>query len=91
MLYHAFLIYKLVLKIILLSTTNNIFQELVANFNFHNYDNLRHTSRKYDPRGRAMESKAQDVVNLLFSAYNGDVTAMRRYVAMYLTHWRTLV
>lgn len=48
-------------------------------FNFHNYDNLKHTQKKIDPRGRAMESKAQDVVNLLFSAYNGDVTAMRRY------------
>ncbi|XP_052780097.1 glutaminase kidney isoform, mitochondrial-like isoform X1 [Mya arenaria] len=57
-------------------------EELVGNFNFHNYDNLRHTSRKYDPRGRAVESKAQDVVNLLFSAYNGDVTAMRRYALL---------
>ncbi|KAL4239531.1 hypothetical protein ACF0H5_000345 [Mactra antiquata] len=57
-------------------------EELVANFNFHNYDNLKHTSTKYDPRGRAVESKAQDVVNLLFSAYNGDVTAMRRYALL---------
>ncbi|KAL4239530.1 hypothetical protein ACF0H5_000344 [Mactra antiquata] len=57
-------------------------EELVANFNFHNYDNLKHTSKKYDPRGRAVESKAQDVVNLLFSAYNGDVTAMRRYALL---------
>ncbi|XP_045214961.2 glutaminase kidney isoform, mitochondrial-like isoform X1 [Mercenaria mercenaria] len=57
-------------------------EELVANFNFHNYDNLRHTSKKYDPRGRAVESKAQDVVNLLFSAFNGDVTAMRRYALL---------
>ncbi|XP_053380706.1 glutaminase kidney isoform, mitochondrial-like isoform X1 [Mercenaria mercenaria] len=54
-------------------------ENLVAKFNFHNYDNLKHTQKKIDPRGRAMESKAQDVVNLLFSAYNGDVTAMRRY------------
>lgn len=54
-------------------------EELVAHFNFHNYDNLKHTSQKYDPRRKAVESKAQDVVNLLFSAYNGDVTAMRRY------------
>ena len=52
----------------------------MSKFNFHNYDNLKHTQRKIDPRGRVMESKAQDVVNLLFSAYNGDVTAMRRYV-----------
>ncbi|WAR22218.1 GLSK-like protein, partial [Mya arenaria] len=57
-------------------------EELVANFNFHNYDNLKHTSRKYDPRGHAHESKAQDVVNLLFSAFNGDVTAMRRYALL---------
>ncbi|KAL4218662.1 hypothetical protein ACF0H5_021251 [Mactra antiquata] len=57
-------------------------QHLVAKFNFHNYDNLKHTQKKIDPRGRAMESKAQDVVNLLFSAYNGDVTAMRRYALL---------
>ncbi|XP_053393622.1 glutaminase kidney isoform, mitochondrial-like [Mercenaria mercenaria] len=57
-------------------------EELVANFNFHNYDNLKHTSKKYDPRGRAVESKAQDVVNVLFSAFNGDVTAMRRYALL---------
>ncbi|XP_060565790.1 glutaminase kidney isoform, mitochondrial-like [Ruditapes philippinarum] len=57
-------------------------EELVENFNFHNYDNLRHTNKKYDPRGRAVESKAQDVVSLLFSAYNGDVTAMRRYALL---------
>ena len=55
-----------------------IHQELVARFNFHNYDNLKHSQNKYDPRGRVVESKAQDVVNLLFSAYNGDATAMRR-------------
>ncbi|WAR31040.1 GLSK-like protein [Mya arenaria] len=54
-------------------------KNLVSKFNFHNYDNLKFTQRKIDPRGRATESKAQDVVNLLFSAYNGDVTAMRRY------------
>ena len=50
----------------------------MARFNFHNYDNLKHSQNKYDPRGRVVESKAQDVVNLLFSAYNGDATAMRR-------------
>ena len=65
-------------KIMGLFVRISYFQELVAKFNFHNYDNLKHTSKKYDPRGRAIESKAQDVVNLLFSAYNGDVTAMRR-------------
>jgi glutaminase len=53
--------------------------ELVKRFSFHNYDNLRHTTRKVNPTRRKDESKAEQVVNLLFSAANGDVSAMRRY------------
>ena len=53
-------------------------QELVKLFNFHNYDNLKHTARKVDPRRRKRETRGQQVVNLLFSASSGDVTALRR-------------
>lgn len=55
-------------------------QELINRFNFHNYDNLKRTQKKLDPRRRKYETKGQQVVNLLFSAANGDVTAMRRYL-----------
>ncbi|KAJ8322248.1 hypothetical protein KUTeg_000719 [Tegillarca granosa] len=57
-------------------------QEFVSKFNFHRYDDIRHINRKKDPRRRHTESKASDVVNLLFGAFNGDVTAMRRYALL---------
>jgi glutaminase len=47
-------------------------------FNFHNYDNIRFTERKLDPCVRSVELQANKIVDLLFSAYNGDVTAIRR-------------
>ena len=53
-------------------------QDLVRSFNFHNYDNLRHTPRKNDPRVQTVDQQANLIVNLIFSAYNGDVTAIRR-------------
>ena len=54
--------------------------ELVKSCNFHTYDKMRSSEkeRKYDPRRPEIETKAQQVVVLLFAAANGDVTAMRR-------------
>ncbi|KAG8452501.1 hypothetical protein GDO86_004330 [Hymenochirus boettgeri] len=54
-------------------------QELVSLFNFHNYDNLRYCVRKLDPRKERREARNKTVVNLLFAAYSGDVSAMRRF------------
>jgi glutaminase len=54
-------------------------EELVRVFNFHRYDNLKHASDKKDPRRQKYETRGLSIVNLLFSAASGDVTAMRRH------------
>ncbi|XP_067008657.2 glutaminase liver isoform, mitochondrial isoform X1 [Anabrus simplex] len=54
-------------------------EELVQEFNFHRYDNLKHAANKKDPRRHKYETKGLSIVNLLFSAASGDVTAMRRH------------
>lgn len=53
--------------------------KLVEAFNFHNYDNLRHTTKKYDPRQRAPETKVSKIASLLYAAFNNDINMLRRH------------
>ncbi|XP_030639448.1 glutaminase liver isoform, mitochondrial [Chanos chanos] len=54
-------------------------QDLVSHFNFHNYDNLRHFAKKLDPRRQIGHERNKSVVDLMFAAYSGDVSALRRF------------
>uniref|UniRef100_A0A671SKP5 glutaminase n=1 Tax=Sinocyclocheilus anshuiensis TaxID=1608454 RepID=A0A671SKP5_9TELE len=53
--------------------------DLLQLFNFHNYDNLRHFAKKLDPRREGGDQRVKSVINLLFAAYTGDVSALRRF------------
>jgi len=55
-------------------------KELVDLFNFHRFDNLRHSDKKkLDPRRESFEVQGLTVVTLLFAAVAGDVTALHRH------------
>ncbi|GBP28168.1 Glutaminase kidney isoform, mitochondrial [Eumeta japonica] len=53
--------------------------DLIRRFNFHKYDNIRYASHKKDPRRYKFESTGLSIVNLLFSAASGDLSALRRH------------
>ena len=53
-------------------------QELIKRFNFHNFDSVQDKSNgKKDPRLSQEESQGSQVVNLLFAAQAGDLTALQ--------------
>lgn len=53
-------------------------EELVSLFNFHQYDNLRHSPHKLDPRKRKTAYRNNDMSNVLFAATNGDLKEIKR-------------
>ncbi|OWF38844.1 glutaminase kidney isoform, mitochondrial-like isoform X2 [Mizuhopecten yessoensis] len=58
-------------------------ENFIEAFSFHNFDIVRQKkATKNDPRTTKTHSQAFEIVKLLFGAYNGDVTAMRRYALL---------
>lgn len=54
-------------------------EELVQVFNFHRFDNPKHATNKKDPQRHNYETKGLSIVNLLFAAARGDLSALRRH------------
>ena len=49
-------------------------------FNFHEYDNLLHSTQKNDPRKKSKEKNSESkVCLLLFSAHVGDLETLKKY------------
>ena len=46
---------------------------------FYQILSLQHSSEKIDPRRHMFESKEADIMNLLFAASNGDLSAVKRH------------
>lgn len=54
------------------------FQELVSKYAFHNYDNVKRSQTKKDPRLIHYSSRALETHSLIFAAYKSDLTSLRR-------------
>jgi glutaminase len=55
-------------------------RRLIAEFNFHNYDNLTGLTEKRDPRVSRIRVQAEETVSLIWGASKGDVGAIQRMV-----------
>lgn len=53
-------------------------QDLVSTYAFHNYDNVKRSQTKKDPRRIHYSSRAAETHSLIFAAYKGDLTSLRR-------------